>query len=146
LIIIEIISSDIIMIIKKLKVRIYICQILIVLIFVYSPCKAQSIDSLPDNIQNIPNNFLAKIQKKYTGIEESLTKKTTKYLQRLQRQEKKLQRKAGDSNSNTGITVPDNIDSTYSAFIGRVSGKGKELGMVNLGQYNSFMDTLPDFN
>lgn len=114
------------------------CQILLVLLFGFHPCSAQTIDSLPEKIEHISGNFLAKIQKKYSGIEHSLNKKTTKYLQKLQRQEKKLQRKAGSDTSRIG----NDIDSAYSVFINSISEKSKEVKKVNLGQYNAFADTL----
>jgi len=114
------------------------CQILLVLLFGFHPCGAQTIDSLPEKIEHLSGNFLAKIQKKYSGIEHSLNKKTTKYLQKLQRQEKKLQRKAGNDTSR----IDDDIDSTYSVFINGISEKSKAVKKVNLGQYNAFADTL----
>ena len=121
--------------------RICTYQILFAIIFGFNPCNAQSIDSLPQSIENIPHNFLAKVQKKYSGIEESLDKKTTKYLQKLQRQEKKLQRKAGDINSGVSGALP-NIDSTYLAFTSKLSEKEAAIKKVNLHQYNSYIDTL----
>jgi hypothetical protein len=108
-------------------------------------CTAQSIDSLAGNLENLPGNFLAKIQKKYSSIEKNLAKKTTKYLAKMQRQEKKLQRKALKSDS--AYIPKTNIDSIYSAFTDKLS-KGQssaingKLPVVHLNQYNAYIDTL----
>lgn len=62
----------------------------------------------------------------------------------MQRQEKRIQRKAtkSDSASISGI----NVDSTYSAFSKELSATDSQLsttkGKVNLNQYNPFIDTL----
>jgi len=58
---------------------------------------------------NLPSNFLAKIQKKYSSIEKNLSKKTARYLDKMERQEKKLQRKALKADS--GYVRHENIDS-----------------------------------
>jgi chromosome segregation ATPase len=92
---------------------------------------------------------LAKVQKKYTSITTSLTRKTGKYLQKMRRQERKLQRKAAKSGS--GYLHQTNIDSTYTAFSNELSAKSSRLsaggqsvanGQIHLDQYNPFIDTL----
>jgi hypothetical protein len=119
--------------------------ILLILFIATKSCTAQSIDSLAGNLENLPGNFLAKIQKKYSSIEKNLAKKTTKYLAKMQRQEKKLQRKALKSDS--AYIPKTNIDSIYSAFTDKLS-KGQssaingKLPVVHLNQYNAYIDTL----
>ena len=125
--------------------RKYIWPLLIILFFASNNCNGQNIDTLATNLQNLPGNFLAKIQKKYSSIEKGLSKKTTKYLNKLQRQEKKLQRKALKSDS--GYVSNENVDSVYSAFSKKLSAAeplvaGSESSVVNLNQYNPFIDTL----
>jgi hypothetical protein len=119
--------------------------ILLILFIATKPCTAQSIDSLAGNLENLPGNFLAKIQKKYSSIEKNLAKKTTKYLAKMQRQEKKLQRKALKSDS--AYIPKTNIDSIYSAFTdklsqGQSSAINGKLPVVHLNQYNAYIDTL----
>jgi hypothetical protein len=119
--------------------------ILLILFIAFKPCTAQSIDSLAGNVENLPGNFLAKIQKKYSSIEKNLAKKTTKYLAKMQRQEKKLQRKALKSDS--AYITKTNIDSIYSAFTDKLSqGQSSaihgKLPVVHLNQYNAYIDTL----
>jgi hypothetical protein len=73
------------LIVQKMFVRKFSYQLLITLIFASKPSTAQTIDSLAGNLENLPGNFLAKIQKKYSSIEKNLSKKTTKYLNKMQR-------------------------------------------------------------
>jgi hypothetical protein len=119
--------------------------ILLTVFIASTTCTAQSIDSLAGNLENLPGNFLAKIQKKYSSIEKNLAKKTTKYLAKMQRQEKRLQRKALKSDS--AYIPKTNIDSIYSAFTDKLSqGQSSaihgKLPVVHLNQYNAYIDTL----
>jgi hypothetical protein len=121
-----------------------VCQILIILLIASKPCTAQGVDTLAANIENLPGNFFSKIQKKYASIEKNLSKKTNKYLAKMQRQEKKLQRKAEKSDS--GFIPHQNIDSLYSAFSSKLSAESSVVSgrssAVYLNQYNPFIDTL----
>jgi hypothetical protein len=124
-------------------VRKFVCQTLILLFFASKPCTAQHIDSLACNIEDLPANFLAKIQKKYGSIEKKLSKKTNKYLAKMQWQEKKLQRKA--SKADSSYIPTENVDSDYSAFYNQLSARDQTVGdggRIHLNQYNPFMDTL----
>lgn len=100
---------------------------------------AQGLDSAAAKMENLPNHFFAAIQKKYSSLEKNLTRKTNHYLKKMQRQEKKLQRKAGKSDST-------NVDSIYAAFKQKMAAKEKLAGCltqkVHLNQYNPFIDTL----
>jgi len=119
---------------------------LILLFLASESCIAQHIDSLEGKLENLPGNFLSKIQKKYASVEKNLSKKTTKYLAKMQRQEKKLQRKAAKADS--GFIPHENIDSVYSAFTSRLSSRGgssvaaSQSRVVHLNQYNAYIDTL----
>jgi hypothetical protein len=122
-----------------------VCQILIILLIASKPCTAQGVDTLAANIENLPNHFFSRIQKKYSSIEKSLSKKTNKYLAKMERQEKKLERKAARSDS--GYIPHENVDSVYSAFNNKLSKAqslvaGSQSSGVHLTQYNPFIDTL----
>jgi hypothetical protein len=64
----------------------------------------------------------------------------------MERQEKKLHRKALKADS--GYVVHENIDSVYSAFRSKLSSDGNssvvsgQSPVVNLNEYNSYIDTL----
>jgi hypothetical protein len=125
-------------------VRKIVCQTLILIFLACKTCTAQGIDSVTTNIENLPGNFFSKIQKKYTSLEKSLSKKTTKYLNKMQRQEKKLQRKAAMSDS--GFIPHENIDSVYAAFNAKLHAEPSvvsgQSSVVHLNEYNPFIDTL----
>ncbi|MGN6196717.1 MAG: hypothetical protein ACTHOB_17385 [Ginsengibacter sp.] len=119
-----------------------VCQTLILVFIACKTCTAQGIDSVTTNIENLPGNFFSKIQKKYTSLEKSLSKKTTKYLNKMQRQERRLQRKAAMSDS--GFIPHENVDSVYAAFNAKLHAESSVSGqsVVHLNQYNPFIDTL----
>ena len=125
--------------------RKHVYQILLILLFGFKSGGAQTTDSLAQNIENLPSNFLAKIQKKYSSIERNLSKKTARYLHKMERQEKKLQRKALKADS--GYIRHENIDSVYTAFSSKLSASESSVvsgrsSVVHLNQYNSYIDTL----
>ncbi|MGN6400955.1 MAG: hypothetical protein ACTHMD_10905, partial [Flavisolibacter sp.] len=125
--------------------RKHVYQILLILLFGFKSGGAQTTDSLAQNIKNLPSNFFAKVGKKYSSIENNLSKKTARYLHKMERQEKKLQRKALKADS--GYVRHENIDSVYSAFRSKLSSgessvAGGRSSVVHLNQYNSYIDTL----
>ncbi len=115
---------------------------LIPFIFGYSWCPAQSTDSLSANIKNIPDNFYAKIDKKYSSIENNLSKKSIHYLQKLRRQENKLNKKISSFDSTSNGTMNKEVANKYDGFIKELSAKGKEINNTHLDQYSSYIDTL----
>jgi hypothetical protein len=111
----------------------------LILLFAGHFCAAQSTGNLPDNTLNLPSTFFAKIQKKYTSIQASLERKTAKYLRKMERQEKRMQRKAP---ADSGRMAQTNIDSIYTAFRLGLQDKKPTGKKVNLSQYNAFADTM----
>jgi hypothetical protein len=53
-----------------------------------------------DKITNFPSSFFNKVNKKTASVEDKLTPQTEKYLERLAKRKKKLQRKRSKVNSN----------------------------------------------
>lgn len=114
---------------------------LIALFFASIHCQSQSVDSLQQNLQNIPDKFYAKVQKKYAGIDQSLSRKSIKYLKKLERQENKLNKNFKLLDSTTA-KINTGVADKYSSFIKSLSEKSKRVRNVNLNQYNSYIDTL----
>lgn len=112
---------------------------LFILLLTFYTGHAQNLDSDATKMENLPNHFFASIQKKYSTIEANLTRKTVSYLQKMQQQEKKLQRKMRkkDPSHYSG----GNVDSLYASFNTRLSAE-KGSGKVNLNEYNGYIDTL----
>ncbi|MGN6567592.1 MAG: hypothetical protein ACTHJ0_06555 [Flavipsychrobacter sp.] len=125
--------------------RKHVYQILPILLFGFKSGGAQTTDSIAGNIENVPASFLAKIQRKYPSIESDLSKKTARYLHKMEPQEKRLQRKALKAHS--GYVRHENIDSVYTAFRSKLSASDSSVvdgqsSVVHLNQCNPFIDTL----
>lgn len=56
-------------------------------------------DSSTTDLQNIPNQFYGKVEKKYSSIDKDLSRKSVKYLKKLQRQENRFVGKLGHFDS-----------------------------------------------
>ncbi len=67
-------------------------------------------------VQNIPAKFYSKVQKKYGSIDHQLSRKSVKYLEKLQKQENRISRKlsARDSLSNMANGT---VAKKYESFI-----------------------------
>ena len=72
-------------------------------------------DSLPFDATQLPVKFFETVQKKYSGLEERLSKKTFRYLKKMQKQEKALLCKMPATQSSLSA-YSRKIDSLYAAF------------------------------
>jgi len=104
-------------------------------------CAGQSIDSIGGAIQNIPSKYYSKVQKKYSAIDNNLSKKSIKYLEKLQKQEDRINRKLSSVDS-LSARVNEAVAKKYESFIQEFKQKKDKLGKVNLNEYNSYIDTL----
>ena len=104
-------------------------------------CSGQSTDSLATGIQNIPGKYYSKVQKKYSTIDNNLSKKSVKYLKKLQKQEGRINRKLSSIDSLTG-KADKAVTKKYASFIQEFNEKKGKLGKVNLNEYNSYIDTV----
>lgn len=122
--------------------------VLLTLFIASKPCTAGSIKGVAGNLENLPCNLLAKIQKEYSALENSLSKKTTKYLNKMQLQEKMLQREVANADS---AYIPQECgDSIYSDFAANLSQRESSLvrskfPVVRLNKDNPYLDTLSTF-
>ncbi|MDE3185704.1 MAG: hypothetical protein KGM16_20010 [Bacteroidota bacterium] len=103
-------------------------------------CTAQSADSLRD-AENIPAKFYSKVQKKYASIDNNLSKKSVKYLEKLQKQENRINKKLFSVDSLSG-KANEGVTKKYESFIQGFKEKKSKLDKVNLNEYNSYIDTL----
>src|ERR1035437_6492876 len=89
---------------------------------------------------NFPEKYLDKVSAKVSGIENKLSTKTIKALERFKKQQAKLQRLLSktDSVENTTVTsAPDKIKQLQDDFK-NVTGK---ISSKLSGQYNAYIDT-----
>ena len=82
---------------------------------------AQESAPVVDKIINFPTIFFTKVQNKYAGLEDRMTRQTTKYLQRLAKKEKKMKRKLAKVDSAKAEQTFGNIDEQY----------GKKIAAIN---------------
>src|SRR5690242_11336358 len=92
-------------------------------------------------MQNIPSKYYSKVQKKYSAIDNNLSKKSIKYLEKLQKQEDRINRKLSSVDS-LSARVNEAVAKKYESFIQEFKQKKDKLGKVNLNEYNSYIDTL----
>jgi hypothetical protein len=109
--------------------------------FCSGPVTAQEGDSISIQLQELPNDFYTKVEKKYASIDKNLTKKTGKYLNKLKREERKFYKKLSGIDSGSAKIVQSSSDA-YEKFTNRITNKTGELKKVNLKEYSSRIDTL----
>jgi len=123
-------------------VRKFIWQLLIILLFASKPCTAQIIDSLAGLTipPQLPGKYYTEVDKKISSINEQLTKKSLKYLEKFQRQETKIQRKL--EKLNPGM-IAENASAKYRELFQKVSSKSLDVSNTSItGEYNSNLDSL----
>jgi hypothetical protein len=120
-----------------------ICKyhLLITLLAVTLNCEGQSTDTTLQEVQNIPAKFYSKVQKKYASLDKHLSRRSLKYLQKIQKQENRIRRKLSAVDSLSKITN-EAVAKKYESFIHGFKKKKKTPGRVNLNEYNSYIDTL----
>jgi hypothetical protein len=103
-------------------------------------CIARTTGRLSGKIENLPENFLAKIPRKYSPIENSFSKKIARCLDKMKRHVEELQRNA--SKADSGRIALKNIDSAYSAFNSQFSsGQSPIVKLLNSSCTGA--DTIP---
>lgn len=119
----------------------YKYMIILGFFFCSDPLMAQEADSIAIQLQELPNDFYTKVEKKYASLDKNLTKKTGKYLKKLQREEKKFYTKLSGFDSGSAEFARSSSDA-YEKFATRLTAKSGELQKVNLNEYSSRIDTL----
>ncbi len=109
--------------------------------FFSDPVMAQEVDSIAIQLQELPNGFYNKVEKKYASINKNLTKKTGKYLKNLKREERKFYKKLSGIDSGSAKFAQSSSDA-YEKFTTRLTTKSEKLQKVNLDEYSARIDTL----
>jgi hypothetical protein len=98
-------------------------------------------DSTTHKILAFPDKLFGAIDKKSNQYQQKLQDQTIKYLHKLEKQEKRLQRKLAKTDSIAAKKVFGNIDSTYSALEKSMSEPAsKTNALQNL--YNGHLDSM----
>lgn len=107
--------------------------ILIVLTGLTANCIAQENPVAPDKIKNFPEKFIGQINKKAALLEAGIDRQTEKYLQRLLKKEKKLQKKLHRQDSAAAAELFSDIENAYASAGSSANSKV---------QYLPHLDTL----
>jgi hypothetical protein len=122
-----------------MKKHILLIPLICMSIFLCQVSHAQDKEPVVDKIINFPTTFFSKIQNKYAGLEDRVTKQSVKYLQCLARKEKKMKRKLAKVDSAKAEQTFGNIDEQYGKMIAAINtyslpvkrGSGAYLPMVD---------------
>ena len=109
--------------------------------FCFGPVMAQQADSIATQLQELPNDFYIKTEKKFASIDTKLSKKTRKYLKRLNREERRFYTKLSGIDSGSAKLVQSSSDA-FDKFTNRINAKTGEIEKINLKEYSSRIDTL----
>jgi hypothetical protein len=106
------------------------------------PAFSQDKETGLDKVINLPSDFFTSVNKKATGLEKRLTKQSGRYLQRLAKKEKKLQRKLAKIDSAGARQLFAGSEQQYQQFTGKIKGKTDKLKSGLRGEYLPGMDSL----
>lgn len=116
--------------------------LLLQLFCVLQICVSQQIDTLIKDIEGLPLAYFSKINSKISSLNKMLDKRSLKVLQRLEKQELKLQKKLRNLNPDAAISSIDQIKEKYKRFNEKLKSKATNATNFAGGQYNSYLDTL----
>jgi hypothetical protein len=95
-----------------------------------------------DTVINLPNKFFTSINSKTTAIEDRLTRKTEKYLQRMVRQENKLQGALSKVDSTAAKQLFANSQQRYQQLIAKIKSNAIVSKAGLKGSYLPGMDSM----
>lgn len=103
----------------------------------------QAQDATLQNPQQLPKNFLDKIERKINRFDASLTRSTEKYLNKLIKQEKRLQKKLSKTDSLASASLfNSSIDSLEKLKQQLVGGKAFNKAIELQKDYDAYLDSL----
>lgn len=94
-----------------------------------------------DSIIDLPSSYLNKIQHTYSDLDDRLTKKTEKYLQRLFTREKRIQRKLAKIDSAGAQQLFANSEKQYAELSAKMKSAGDKVTKAN-GVYIPMIDSV----
>jgi hypothetical protein len=108
----------------------------------YSKLAAQSIPTPPlNNVISIPAKYLKKVEDKFSKVNNDITHQTEKYIQRLQKQEDKLNRKLSKYESAATSHLNDG-QKFYAGLLGKINSQVNTSKMGVAGNYLPYVDSV----
>ena len=105
---------------------------------------AQKFDSAVQNIAQFPNRFFAKMQNRADRLDEQLTHQTEKYLTRLARQERKLQKRMYAKDSVAARNLFTGSQEKYAELEEKIKKIEAGENIALSGQYLPYIDSLKE--
>lgn len=102
---------------------------------------SQTIDSSFQKMKELSGNYFSKVDKKITSLDDDLTKKTAKYLAKLERQEKQMQAKLQKLNPESNRLFTDSKEK-YEQFSKKLKDRSVKFNKLTGGQYIGRLDSL----
>ena len=102
----------------------------------------QSVDSLSDKAIALPGRLLSRLQARTANLDRQLTRQTEKYLQRMARQEARLQKQLSGVDSAAAQRLFAGSADRYAALAHKMAtDSGANAGHLN-GEYMPYVDSL----
>jgi len=120
--------------------RILVCLFGALILFVCS--SFGQIDSTANNIAQFPNRLFSKLSSKTESLDNSLTKQTEKYLQRLAKNERKIRARLYKIDSNAAKNLFSGSQEKYSSLQNSFSNTGSTSGAPLTGEYSPYVDSI----
>jgi hypothetical protein len=114
--------------------------LMLLLCIICTSLQAQDSASLYSRIFNFPDKLFGSISSKTKGLEDKLTRQTEKYLTRLARKEKKLQKQLWKKDSTAAKETFGDIDARYAQLKSDLASPSSSSKLRNV--YSGHMDSM----
>ncbi|HET6253938.1 MAG TPA: hypothetical protein VFE32_07680 [Puia sp.] len=112
------------------------------LCFAVAASHAQSVDSVADKLTHFPMRLFGHIQSKTAGLNQRLQRQTQKYLQKLESQEDRLEKKIFALDSGAAKTLFANSSQQYARLSNKLQSDTGSARQKLSGQYQPYTDSL----
>lgn len=114
----------------------------LVVLFLTLSLSARAQDSLLARAQAVPQKYLTQVSQKSRQFEKQIDKRTAKALDRLLKQEKKMQHKLSRIDSLAAKNIFTKSIDSLSSLKAKLKGKAGKLEKLAGGQYFGYLDSL----
>ncbi|HEY4291343.1 MAG TPA: hypothetical protein VGN00_29785 [Puia sp.] len=115
---------------------------LVVLCLFQTTAHAQTADSAVDKALSFPSRLLGKLQSRTANLNQQLAQQTTKYLQKMQQREEKMQKKLSGVDSNAAKQLFAGSAQKYAALMQKIKTDTGSKNMPLSGTYMPYLDSL----
>jgi hypothetical protein len=103
---------------------------------------AQTVDSVADKLTHFPMRLFGHIQSKTAQLNQKLQRQTQKYLQQLENEEQRLEKKIFALDSGSAKTLFANSNQQYSQLLNKLQSDTGSAHFKPTGQYQPYTDSL----